>query len=140
MARFPHPKAVYGTQEHHADVTRRLRDLARETAHCADQRHLWRGSTAAMQQDAAHFVRAHPRRPERVLFEYAEKAPPLTAHALPAGAATTGANEGWNGGRHGKRCGNKPRRRPSRWKLTQAAAMTARRGLRRAVSCNVLWR
>jgi hypothetical protein len=114
-------QAVYGTQEHHVDVTRRLRDLAREdrpialTTTFGVDPHRGRSRTLRI------FMR--PRRPEPHVSNTL-KAPPLTAHALPAGAATAGAM------RAGTAAGMATavattRAAPTRAATTQAAAMTA---------------
>lgn len=62
---------MYGTQEHHVDVTRRLRDLAaRRPPHCADQRYLWRDPHRGRSKTLRIFVRT--RDGQNRMFEYAE--------------------------------------------------------------------
>ena len=97
-------QAVYGTQEHHVDVTRRLRDLAREDRPIALTNdtfgvdpHRGRSKTLRI------FVRT--RDGQNRMFEYAEG-------STIDGARFTGwrsgnwGNEGWNGGWHGNGGGN----------------------------------
>ena len=97
-------QAVYGTQEHHVDVTRRLRDLAREDRPIALTNDTFgvdphRGRSKTLR------ILCAPATARTACSEYAEG-------STIDGARFTGwrsgnwGNEGWNGGWHGNGGGN----------------------------------